>query len=162
MKLLARDNSIVELSPVAYQFGPSGTFRDWDANWLIIEGSVVLADGTAWSFKDPWLTTWEAKQLAGWLRAVASREVPPWGWDPTAEDTDDWGLCGFTEPNLAFSVAAYSANTASLRVHLSLESAQPGSESRLFEDFVVLDILIVELKSALSEWESEIRVFPIR
>jgi len=70
MRLESDDGIVVELSPLRYQFGSSSTPRDWDANWLIIAAAVRLSDGRSWSFADPCLTTWEARELASWLRGV--------------------------------------------------------------------------------------------
>lgn len=68
----------LELEILGYQLparGGSGHTtpgRDYDANWLVVQ--ITAADGRRrWSVADPALLTWEAKRLAQWLRAVASR-----------------------------------------------------------------------------------------
>jgi hypothetical protein len=62
------------LHPAGYQFEVTPATADeeeWDANWLMICGNVRTADSRRWAFLDPCLTTWEARSLSAWLRAVA-------------------------------------------------------------------------------------------
>jgi hypothetical protein len=136
MRLESDDGIVVELSPLRYQFGSSSTPRDWDANWLIIAAAVRLSDGRSWSFADPCLTTWEARELASWLRGVLAGEVSP---APFGGEEDE-RLLVFTEPNLAFSLASSDAERITLRLHLSLESRPPwlhgDTDSDLFDYFI--------------------------
>jgi hypothetical protein len=80
VRLLSLDGTSIDLRPIRYQFGANpqalpGT--DWDANWLIIQGEVHTADGASWTFIDPCLTTWEAREFGAWLRGVAGGIVAP-------------------------------------------------------------------------------------
>lgn len=150
------DGGVLELSIRGYQFGASGEPRDWDANWLVVVGTVSLADGTSWSFEDPCLTTWEARGLLGWLREVQAGHVQPNDWD-----SDEDPLLVFTEPTVAFSLAARSESSATIRARLSLESAPPvGSE--LFDYFVPLELTSEILAGAIDAWTKALVAFPIR
>ena len=168
MKLPSRDGAGVELRPVRYQF-PSirprvsprkaSEERDWDANWLIVRGDVRMVDGRRWSFEDPCLTTWEASELADWLRRVASGHVPP------SPPGDIEKL--FTEPNVAFSLEGRDDGRVRLRVHLSLEALPPWSRDsadrpEVLAFFVVVDLSTQELTTAASEWTVELAPFAER
>lgn len=162
MKLVSVDGASVDIRPLAYQFPAitgSGEY-DWDANWLVVHGDVQLGDGRRWSFSDPCLTTWEARSLANWLRAVVRGEVEPTGFDGDAEER----LEVFTEPNVALSLAARSDDSAVVRVHLSLESRPPwlAQESDIFDFFVALDLTLEDLLAAVDDWEREVSAFPER
>ncbi len=108
----------------------------WDANWLIITGSVRTAGGASWSFRDPALTTWDVADAVTWLRRAADGAVPA---AAAVEDTpaatndedDRWdqlssaGWLTFTEPNLSFAVGGYDGQRVELLVGLGAESAEP-------------------------------------
>lgn len=164
VRFLSTDKASVELSIARYQFpdlqGHGG--RDWDANWLQISGAVVLADGKAWSFEDPSLTTWEAAKLGQWLREVADGSVKP---SPFGTEVTEQLLC-FTEPNLAFSLEERIADQVWLRVHFSLEAQPPwlsGAEKPdIFEFFVVLDVSVAQVGVATADWAAALSRFPQR
>jgi hypothetical protein len=161
MKLGSRDGELVELRPVRYQF-PAGTRGDWDANWLIVRGSARTADGRAWSFEDPCLTTWEARSFGAWLRGVVSGAVAPLLFD----GGDGEGLETFTEPNLALSLAARTDEEATIRVHLSLEARPrwlPDDEGvDVFGYFLAVQVPLAELARAADDWNEELVPFPER
>ena len=119
-------------------------------------GVVALPDGATWSFEDPCLTTWEAKELLDWLRQVQDGHVQPSVWD-----SDDERLLLFTEPNLAFSLASRSGDSVTVRVHLSLESGPP-EESELFDYFVLIEMTPQEPATAIDSWSETVRAFPVR
>jgi hypothetical protein len=150
----------VELRPLAYQFPdlPGNGGDDWDANWLVVRGDVRLADGRGWSFVEPCLTTWEARSLGSWLRAVVAGEVEP------SASVDEDALLAFAEPNVALSVAARSGGSAVVRVHLSLESRPPwlGPDVELFHFVVELDLPLPALTAAADDWDRELSAFPAR
>ncbi len=56
-----------------YQFPdlPGGGSRDWDANWVVVDGTVHTETRESWRFTEPCLTTWEASKLEAWLHRVA-------------------------------------------------------------------------------------------
>ncbi|HEU4676614.1 MAG TPA: hypothetical protein VFS29_11530 [Motilibacteraceae bacterium] len=169
MRLRSSDGTQFELRPVRYQFaGVRGSRcgRDWDANWLVIRGDVQLADRRSWSFEDPCLTTWEARELAAWLRGVASGAVQPTPFEGGGEERT-WM---FTEPNLALSLAARDDVTATVRVHLSLEARppwlagdDPGEDpGELFEFFVEVTAPLNVVAQAADDWTAELATFPER
>lgn len=164
VRLTSTDGTVVELRPLRYQFpaaagaGP----HDWDANWLVIRGDVHLPDERRWHFQDPCLTTWEAAELAGWLRCVAAGEV-----EARPFPADEEHLLAFTEPNLGFSLGATGEGTRQVRVHFSLEAAPPWPTSReadaeLYEFFVVVSTTVGELTRAIEEWDGERAALPPR
>jgi hypothetical protein len=65
MRLLTADQASIELLIARYQFPRcqrQGN-QDWDANWLQLAGTVIVADRKTWAFEDPGMTTWEAAEL---------------------------------------------------------------------------------------------------
>jgi hypothetical protein len=165
LKIESVDGAAVDIQPVRYQFPDvvgGGTVRDWDANWLVIRGACRTANGQAWAFEDPCLTTWEASSLATWLIEVVAGTVPPSPFD----GGDDERLTIFTEPNLAFSLQARDTTTATLRVHFSLEALPPweqGEErTEMFEYYVPLQATLDDVSRAAADWESELAAFPER
>lgn len=123
MRLVSADQASVELRIARYQFpGRQGQGnRDWDANWLQVAGTVVLAGKKTWSFEDPCMTTWEAAELGRWLKAVADGAVQP---SPFGKGQDEQ-LLVFTEPNVAFSLQERVADRVRVRIHFSLEALPP-------------------------------------
>jgi hypothetical protein len=161
MRLTSADGVDVDIQPVAYQFPAIATPGDWDANWLMVEGTVRLANGESWSFRDPCLTTWEASSLAEWLRQVADGSVQPSAFP----SEDDERLLVFTEPNLAFSLAAREQGGLTIRVHFSVESLPPwlhDHDMDMFDFFVSLNVDKAALQSAIQAWASELTAFPAR
>ncbi len=162
MKLESVDGAVVELRPVAYQFpeavADASPLNDWDANWLRIEGSVRLADGRSWPFVDPSLVVDEVRELGVWLARVRGDDVAP--VEPTG---DEDRLLRFTEPNLAFSLAARDERDVTLRVHLSLECRPAWSASSpLYEYAVELRLPREALHHAISQWDADLAPFPTR
>jgi len=97
-----------------------GTGKDWDTNWLMVVGDAVDDDERTWSFRDPCLTTWEARRLRDWLRGVVNGSVLSSPFDGSEAER----LLFFTEPNLA-SRGRSIQRCRGHRVHLSLESRPP-------------------------------------
>ena len=98
-------------------------------------GSVLLPVGETWSFEDPCLTTWEAKELLDWLRQVQDGHVQP--------------------------SASRSGDSVTVRVHLSLE-AWPPEESELFDSFVLIEMTPQALAAAFDSWAETVSAFPVR
>lgn len=162
MKLTSGDGASVDLRPLAYQYPgiAAAGEHDWDANWLVINGEVRLPDGRGWAFSDPCLTTWEARALGDWLRAVGTGDVEPTDFGGDGEER----LAVFTEPNVAVSLAERAGESAAVRVHFSLESRPPWltSEVDLYDFFVRLDLPLQALSAAVDDWDRELSSFPVR
>ena len=164
MKLQSSDGAMVGLVPVRFQFpdigglGPNADY-DWDANWLVIRGDAQMADGRKWSFEDACLTTWEARELCSWLRGVVAGVVKPTRFDEEV-------LKVFTEPSVAFSLAARDDTRATIRVHFSLEARPPWlpevDPGGLFEFFIEVSAALADFAVAVDEWERELVAFPVR
>jgi hypothetical protein len=147
--LISEDEARVELRPARYQFGPSGSPGDWDANWLIVHGGIRTTTGEHWTFDDPCLTTWEARELSAWLRAAAEDRAPD-------------GLLTFTEPNLGFSIT-HDQEPMILRVHLSLESLKVSEPPEdLYAYSLPLGLRRQDLLTAARAWDGELASFPER
>jgi hypothetical protein len=165
VRLSGRDGAAVELRPTGYEFPrPTGQPGDWDANWLVVHGEVRTAAGEAWAFDHPCLTTWEARELARWLRAVAAGDVSA----TEAPTEDSAGMLVFTEPNLGFSVASSGAEDVVVRAHLSLEAVvgRPGADLDASYDLYAFSLPLrvgrAHLVAAAQEWEQGLARFPER
>jgi len=160
MRLASANGNSVTVRLDGYQYPAitgSGD-NDYDANWLMVACEVVNG-GRSWSFRDPCLLTWDAHEIAGWLRSVSDGSRRP---EPISPDGDDGGLLVFTEPNLAFNLHERTPNAATIRVYLSLEALPSGAEPEIFEYFVELTMTTDAVAAALSEWEAELRQYPVR
>ncbi|GAA5175004.1 hypothetical protein GCM10023321_80070 [Pseudonocardia eucalypti] len=145
---LVSGSAFVDLRPVGYQY--SSVSGGWDGNWLLVRGEVGLDDGRSWSFTDPCLTTWEARSLGEWLRAVADGDVPVTDGEPF----------GFTEPNLALSLAERSDDRYTVRIHLALGSCPPWPVEAPY--FLPLRLGRDELRRGADHWVRESAAFPPR
>jgi hypothetical protein len=161
MKLLSAEGDFVALTIGGYQFPDdrgSGT-HDWDANWLTIAGRVKSGK-SEWTFREPCLTTWEARELSSWLHGVADGSQRP---APVGPDTSGCDMLVFTEPCLAFSYQSRSSRGVSIRVYLSSEALPKSSAcADLFEHFVELVLSPDELAVAADGLDTELRAFPVR
>lgn len=166
MRIGSVDGPAVQLEVLGYEFPAAArkvTERDWDANWLLIKGSVAPDNRPGWSFTDSCLTTFEARELADWLRGVALGEIRPGPFD--VERWGDGGLLWFTEPALGFSLADSSAEQVTIRVHLSFDALPPGVPAEhleIYEYFVVLQTTSAELTLVVDDWLQELSAFPVR
>jgi hypothetical protein len=134
---------------------------DWDVNWLQVRGNITPADGAAWAFEDPCLTTWEARELGDWLRAVAAGTVPP-----SPRGSDPGGGIGFTEPNLSFDLADRTADRVRIRTYFTAEAKPPwfqrGQECYPNSCLVVVDVSADEVAQAAESWMRDLAEFPVR
>ncbi len=155
MQLQSPDGASVDLRITGGRWDPYGT-------WLQIRGHITVADGKTWSFEDPCLTTWDAREFGGWLREVAAGTVPP---SPLV-DGEPEGVLEFLEPNIAFSVEERTADRVRIRIYFSLESLPPWLQnaevSGPFEYFVRLEVSAEELTRAAESWMLELAEFSER
>jgi hypothetical protein len=166
MKLVSRDGGYAELRVVAYEFEtPPVIAADDDDNdagdeWLVVRGSVRLGDNREWAFTGPYLTITEARRLGAWLASAGAGRIAPSPASPGRH------LLGFTEPNLALSIAALSTERASVRVHFSHESMPPWHQHHDWPDyhayFILLDISTADLTAAAKQWDRDLQPFPAR
>lgn len=161
MKFVSTDGAVLELVLDSYQFPArkgAAFGKDPDSNWLNVQGHLSVADGRSSTFRDPCLTTWDARELAGWLRSVSR------GHAPSPSSDDEPGLV-FDEPCLAFDVEHLEGGTVVLRVYLSLE-AEPAfvveGAHGMFENYVRLTMSLSELGRAAAEWDAEVKAYPVR
>jgi len=147
--LTSETGDAVALSLLGYQF-PDLTSEPWDSDWLNVQLNLTDAD-RAWSRVDPCLLTFEARELAMWLREVAECSPSP-------------GMLYFTEPCLAFEVVRENAINVVLRVFLSHEFCPPWAESLLKEDAYSLDLFTTrsDLLEASASLSSQLTLFPER
>jgi hypothetical protein len=160
VNLLALDGTQFSLSIAGYQYpGNTGSGPDdWDANWLSVAGDLRLPDGRSHSFLDPCLTTWEARELATWLAAVAAGIASP------AEDQSLPALT-FTEPCVAFGLADGGGGPIGLRVYLSLEAEPPfvvAGQKGMFTNYVPFPATETAVLRAAGELSSELSAYPVR
>ena len=162
MHLQSLDGLFVDLVVTSYQFGrgqSSDDEADWDANWLMIRGKAW--DGAAsWEFHDPCMTTWEARELASWLRGLGSA-------DPKTITATDPAVVRFwmTEPNLMFTLAATSMGIVTLDVYFDAESRPPSGsndDKAGLGHRVRLTIPQADLAVAVDDWERDLIAFPVR
>jgi hypothetical protein len=149
--------STVELTIEAYQFPdfePQDE-HDWDANWLVIGGQI--SGWVPWSFRDPCLTTWEAREFAAWLDDIASAE-------PRPARTHD-GELSFIEPNLRVELRSRTVDETTLAFFFSHESAPPGmtDDVRLGDGYEVeVTMSTAEFAEASKGWVEHCEQFPER
>jgi hypothetical protein len=156
MRLEGSAGQHLELHLAAYQFmgtPQEGDGFDWDANWLVIEGEAK--DGSrSWAFRDPCLLTFEARELAAWLAAVA-------GGQTGIEAID------FTEPNLEFRRMSLPGEQPVVRVTFRLESRSPWAPDPYEDDqwdacWLEFETSAANLRVAAEELLSELERFPER
>ena len=149
---IGRHDTTLDLDIEGYQFPffRSPEDFDYDANWLNIVGEVRRSDGDSWRFRDPCLTTWEAKALLTWLRAVIASADPI---DPPQ----------FIEPNVSFAVGHNGKSQVTLLVTLSQESAEPPIVKRGSKE-TQLSLVTdkQQLREAVTALEQQIATFPPR
>ncbi|WP_432563055.1 WapI family immunity protein [Kineococcus sp. SYSU DK003] len=165
MQLTSTDGALLELRPSGYEHPTLTTPGELDANWLIVHGTVRTAAGESWTFDEPSLTTWEAKELLDWLHAAAEGRLEPTD-DPGSDLAASTMI--FIEPNLAFSVGAVEGDQTLLRVHLSLEAlaggpdVMTGPEPNVYGYSIPFRIDQAQLLTAAKQWSSDIAPFPAR
>ena len=159
MNLAGRTGNSVRLTPTRYEFpDPRSGDADWDADWIVIDAAVVTTTGS-WTFQGADLLAGECPAIAHWLDEASRSIVQP-------TDPDDDPSLTFLEPALAFSVASYDGQIATVRVHLSHGAAPPWQDIddklSTWTFFVELSVPKVDLAAAAQQWTNEIAAFPPR
>ena len=148
MRLADGSGQVFEFSIEGYQFPE--ILDGWDANWLVVAGHGRRHD-TEWRFRDPCLTTTEARELASWLRLATA----PVGSEPNP--------IYFTEPNLAFAVADRSASAVWLRMIFELEARPDLPQPVDWGEFSIdLELTPADLEYAADDLARELEAFPVR
>ena len=162
MRLESVDGQFVDIAVTSYQFSggqSSSNDVDWDANWLMIRGKVW--DGVqSWEFHDPCMTTWEARDLASWLRGLVNANSQT----VAAADPEEVRLW-LTEPNLMFMLAATSQGIVTLDVYFDAESRPPGGSNDDEDGLghkVRLMIPQADVAAVVGAWEQDLIAFPTR
>ena len=110
MRLVSSNGDSVTLRLDGYQFPASGGAERGPTTPT---GSSSQArsshEGRSWTFRDPCLLTWEAREVGGWLRSVADGTRMP---EPVHAGSED-GLLAFTEPTIAFNLHDRTAKSPS-------------------------------------------------
>jgi hypothetical protein len=145
------DGDFVEIRLYGYQFGASAAAPTggWDENWLLVDGRVKFAE-ESWEFRDPCLTTWEARALLAWLRTV-----------PQAIETS----IEFTEPNLSFAAVAAIPGESILVIRLVGEAAPPSASwDDRWGRGIRMEFRVehAQLAVATNEWEQRLEHYPLR
>ena len=148
MKLQGENGNAFELAVLRYEH-PDFTEDFWDANWLVVKGSVSATEGS-WHFLDPCATTFELAGLARWLDTIASKAFEPSEYM-------------FAEPNLVFSCS--NEPQPSVTVRFSHESAPGwiwGAEERIVGVALDFPISPETARQAAAELRIILEEFPIR
>ncbi|MBX3315648.1 MAG: hypothetical protein KF902_02155 [Phycisphaeraceae bacterium] len=126
-------------------------YRDWDANWLMIEGSVQTKS-RSWTFVDPCLVTWELETLIVWLEAGRQGNVVE--------------RLTFTEPLLEFKIG--SDDSAGMSIHGQLRgealSQANQDDETMWHQGVVLDLYTSfrDLADAVNVLRAQLAAHPIQ
>ncbi|WP_017934281.1 WapI family immunity protein [Nocardioides sp. Iso805N] len=162
MRLESLDGAFVDLTVIGYQFASgvsTSSGPDWDANWLMVHGEAW--DGVqSWAFDDPCLTTWEAKELASWLRGLGSG-----GPTVAAGGGPGHGRFLLTEPNLMFALIEAAQGITTMDIYFEAESRPPMASCDDGEGAghkVRLTIPQSDLARAGEGWEHDLEEFPPR
>jgi hypothetical protein len=162
VRLESLDGHFVELAVTGYQFGnrqSTSSDVDWDANWLMIRGKAW--DGSqSWEFDDPCMTTWEARELASWLRGLGNGH-PATVAAAKPEEVTLW----FTEPNLMFTLSETSQGITTVDVYFNAESRPPRGSNDEDEGLghrVRLTIPQADIAEPVGGWEQALTHFPVR
>jgi len=162
VRLESLNGHFVELTVTGYQFGSGQSTSsgvDWDVNWLMIRGKAW--DGTqSWQFDDPCMTTWEARELASWLRGLGTANLAT----VAAAEPEEVTLW-LTEPNLTFTLDKASQGITTVDVFFNAESRPPTGSNDDDEGLghrVRLTLPHADTAEAVSRWEQDLRAFPVR
>jgi hypothetical protein len=167
MRLVGSEGQVLQLALDGYQFPGEAQRADTanraakagliaikrgdphDDNWLFVRGRVETTNGS-WEFRDPCLLTWEARELADWLRRASHRQV--------------CRNLGFLEPNLAFDLAEPAAGEwIRLVVSFGWEARPPWVTRDVYEHTPVdFKFLGSDLAAAALELDANLAEYPER
>ena len=162
MRLGSEPRGYVDLALVGYEFPDAvatGSEWDWDANWLIVDGSVRETDGRAWRFSGADLTTWEVTELGRWLRGIRELEVSSATSDATGRESRQ---LAFTEPSLGFNLIGRSNDEVRIGIHLEFDARPPETDEAWGDFVVVVTMTASELDRAIDDWALECAAWPKR
>jgi hypothetical protein len=151
MRLTSSTDEFVELEVVGYQFG-AGERRetnDWDANWLIIKGTVN-SQGETWNFRDPCLTTWEARELLQFLKDASNGRILS---------------IDFTEPNLSITSEGETEGETEVTLTFRGEAAPPSiADDQRWHAGRQVKMRVPQpvMEVAVRDWSGALNDFPAR
>lgn len=151
MRLAGQEGNELELAILGYQF-PEISTDPWDSNWLLVGVRVVTPHGR-FEVIDPCLTTWEAKNLVGWLVSAVGH-------------AGELGPAGFAEPNLTVTVRPKPrvSSRVIMDFGLALELRPPwsGAVSGSDDLRVALDVDRADVARAAASLLADLVRFPLR
>jgi hypothetical protein len=150
MKLTDPTGISFALTISGYQF-PALEAAPFDSNWLDIRVDVTTDQGT-WSATDPCLLTYEVKQLADWLDAIAVDRLV---------DSN----CAFTEPCLLFQLVGDETGERTLRIYFELElrpSWAPSKYASQEDLWVEFPLTAIDISSATKSLRTQLQRYPQR
>ena len=124
--------------------GTGAAVTAWDdTNWLIIAGRILADFDDPWSFAEPCMTAFDARNLGEWLQQAADGQHP--------------ARIDFLEPNLAFTLTDPTTAT----VEFAQEAARPGTPIDGHVE-VALPMHPAALAQAAADWRTETDAYPPR
>jgi len=132
---------------------------DWDANWLVISGKVWDGD-RSWEFRDPCMTTWEARELASWLGGLG-RETPRPAETAESAARRLW----MTEPNLTFEAVGATDGLWVIDVFFDAEARPPtgsNDDGKGVGHRVRLTVPHADITAAATAWSEALLDYPVR
>ena len=106
----------------------------------------------SWSVVNPFLLTYEVKELADWFEAVATH-------------TQTENEIGFTEPNLSFDLITHEGGAEYLRVNFAIECLPPWADrsgQRMEEVYIDFPLSEVDLHAAARSLTAQLALYPQR
>jgi hypothetical protein len=93
---------------------------------LVIHHEIRTGDGRGWSFRDPSLTTWEARELTSWLGNAITDSVAP-----QRKASDGQSRLSFTEPVIGFDLQHRWPTSSRIHAQFVLEGRSLGHRRTL-------------------------------
>jgi hypothetical protein len=147
MRFERNDGVSFELLIVGYQF-PDLAEAEYDSNWLNVKIVVRHPEGD-WSALDPALLTYEVRELADWLCAVACGRRDP-------------REMAFLEPCLSFMVRSGDEATDELEIELAYEFRPPWAKDVDQSAVMLFPLNETDLSLAVESLERQLARYPQR